>query len=209
MIKSGNMRWFVNLLPTVGILFFLIFYIYASTLYPGGSQSNRNSSSFSWWGNYWCDLLRKEAINGMSNISRPFALVSTFSLCFGVGIFYLLFPDHFIMGKFWRRVVQIFGISAVLFAFFLYTDEHDIVLNIAGILGFLALIGTSVALYRNNSLRLLWMGGLCAFLVISNAYIYYSRMFVEYLPFIQKITTVFVLAWVVGLNFVFFKTEKV
>lgn len=207
-MKNTNFQWFVKLLPTVGILFFLIFYIYASTLYPGGSQFNRNSDSFSWWGNYWCDLLRKKAYNGMPNISRPFAIASTFSLCFGVGIFYYLFPSHFMMRKFWRRVVKLLGVTSMIFAFFLFTDKHDIMLSIAGVLGIIALIGTLVALKRNNSFGLLWIGGICAFLVVVNNYMYYAATYIEFLPFIQKITTVFILIWIVGLNLVFFKTEE-
>ena len=39
----------------------------AAALYPGGSWSDRGSQGFSLWRNFWCDLLRSQAINGADN----------------------------------------------------------------------------------------------------------------------------------------------
>ena len=39
----------------------------AAALYPGGSWSDRGSAGFSLWRNFWCDLLRSQAINGADN----------------------------------------------------------------------------------------------------------------------------------------------
>jgi len=39
----------------------------AAALYPGGSWSDRGSQGFSLGRNFWCDLLRSQAINGADN----------------------------------------------------------------------------------------------------------------------------------------------
>jgi len=39
----------------------------AAALYPGGSWSDRSLPGFSLWRNFWCDLLRSQAINGADN----------------------------------------------------------------------------------------------------------------------------------------------
>jgi hypothetical protein len=39
----------------------------AAAQYPGGSWSDRSLQGFSLWRNFWCDLLRSQAINGADN----------------------------------------------------------------------------------------------------------------------------------------------
>lgn len=39
----------------------------ASLLYPGGTWFDRHSPGFSFWGNFWCDLLHERAFNGGDN----------------------------------------------------------------------------------------------------------------------------------------------
>lgn len=192
-------------LPSIGIAGFILLFFIATLLYPGGSYHDRKAEGFSWMHNYWCNLMEINALNGQPNTARLTAITATFSLCCGVAFFYFLFPRYFIMRRFWKIVVQYVGIGSMIFAFFLFTQEHDLVLNIAGGLGGIALIGTLTALRHQKYFRLLWIGTACLFLICVNNYMYYTRVYVSYLPLIQKITLFLVLFWMLALNVAFGK----
>jgi len=61
----------LTLLPTFGILIFCGLFVYAASLYPGGSQADINSDGFNWVHNFWCNLMLENALNGRENPARP------------------------------------------------------------------------------------------------------------------------------------------
>ena len=205
MINNRQVNKFTLLLPSIGILIFIVLYGYSASLYPGGSYVNRQSEGYNWIHNYWCNLLGKYALNGQKNLSRPFAITSTAILCISIGYFYFLFPRYFDMKHHWKRVIQLMGILSMIFAVFMYTNYHDFMLTMAAIFGFIALIGTIIALRKKNSVRMMWIGSFCLFLIALNNLIYYSEYMIEILPFIQKVTLILFLSWMIGVNFVFIK----
>jgi len=196
----------VYYLPTIGILLFFVLFFVASAYYPGGSYHNRSATSFSWMHNYWCNMMEVKALNGEPNDARITAITATFILCFGIASFYYLFPRYFVMRKFWKWVIEFLGIGSMIFAVFLFTQEHDLVLNIAGGLGGFALLGTLVALRHHKLYGLLWLGRFSILLILVNNYMYYTRVQVVYLPFIQKISLFIVLVWIIAMNIAFKKT---
>lgn len=198
-------KWLL-LTPTVCVLLFIAFYIIASDLYPGGSYLDKAQPGYSWRHNYLCNLVGRNALNGMVNASRNIAILSVMILGFGIGYFYYVFPKVFEMRKIWRIITRITGVSSMFFAVFLFTDRHDLVLNISGVLGVLAISATMVALARNNSFGLLWLGAFCCLLIITNAYIYYTTVLYDFLPLIQKFTILSLLIWVVSINLTFVRT---
>jgi len=54
-------------LTTLGMTSFLVLEIAASALYPGGTWFDRRTTGYSFWGNFWCDLLHRRALNGEPN----------------------------------------------------------------------------------------------------------------------------------------------
>ena len=68
------------LTPIFGTIVFVVLYIVATLLYPGGSQVDKNSIGFSWTNNYWCNLLNDNAINGQHNPAKPIAMTGMFVL---------------------------------------------------------------------------------------------------------------------------------
>jgi hypothetical protein len=122
------------------------------------------------------------------------------ALCAGVASFYLLFPRFFVMRKFWKLFVEFFGLASMCFAALLFTSHHDLVLNIAGTLGGIALFGTLTALRNQHFYRLLWVGAFCMLLLAINSYIYFTRVLVEYLPVIQKITLLVFPLWMMAVS---------
>ncbi len=47
-----------------GVLGFLLLTGVSALRYPGGTQADRNSEGYAFFGNYWCDLYRSQALNG-------------------------------------------------------------------------------------------------------------------------------------------------
>jgi hypothetical protein len=184
------------LLPVIGILLFIVLYIIAALLYPGGSQVNANSKGFSWVNNYWCNLLNKNAVNSDVNAARPVALAASFVLCLILSFFWYHFPRHINFTKYGRLTIQFSGAVATIVGMFLFTGLHDTVVNVAALFGVVALTGTLIGLYKSNCYGLFWFGIFNLLLVVLNNYIYYTKGLIIYLPAIQKISFTSFLLWI-------------
>lgn len=189
------------LLPIIGSLLFIILYIIAAYLYPGGSETDNTSVGFSWINNYWCNLLHENAINGQPNSAKPVAITGMLILGFALSTFWLVFPEHLISKKYFRLTIQIAGIAAMLSSFFLLTKvNHDLIVNIASSLGFIATIGTLVCLYQTKWYALFVFGLLNIHLVGLNNYLYNTEGMMIYLPVVQKISFLSFLVWICFIN---------
>jgi len=144
-MKSEGEKSILLLTPFLGTILFVVLYIIATLLYPGGSQVDRNSIGFSWTNNYWCNLLNETAINGQANPAKPVAITGMFVLCLTLAFFWFLFPRHINLDRKLKLTIQISGILAVTIAFFLFTNiNHDFVTNLASIFGLIATVGTFI-----------------------------------------------------------------
>ncbi len=185
------------LTPVFGTLLFVVLYIVATLLYPGGSQVDKNSVGFSWTNNYWCNLLNENAINGKRNPAKPIAMTGMFVLCLTLSFFWFLFPTHVNVSKKLKLVIQISGTLAMIIAFFLFTNiNHDLITNLASGFGLIATVGIFVGLYKTKWFGLFAFGLLNILLVAINNYVYYRKGLIVYLPVIQKITFAAFLIWV-------------
>lgn len=192
-VKKNNRIWLLT--PLAGTLLFVILYVVATLLYPGGSQADKTAKGFSWVNNYWCNLLNEHAINGEINPARPIALASMITLCLTLSFFWFHFPRHINFSKASRLRIQICGIAAMFTALFIFTGSHDIVIDISGVLGLVALIGTFTGLYKNKWYALFWFGIFNLILMLVNNFFYYKTGLLIYLPVIQKITFASYLLW--------------
>jgi hypothetical protein len=183
-------------LPLLGILIFFILYVLSTLLYPGGSQADKNTISFSWVHNYWCNLLNEFAMNGEVNPARPFAMTGMFVLCATLPVFCYLFATNFNFSQSAARLITFSGIAAMTISMFLFTGFHNIVISVAGVFGLIALKGTYVGLYKNKSYQLFVMGLFNLFLITVNNILYYSPGLLKYLPVVQKITFLSFLTWI-------------
>ena len=197
------------LIPIFGSLLFILLYIIAAILYPGGSETDKTASGFSWTNNYWCNLLHENAINGQSNTGRPFAVIAMFILCLALSIFWLVFPGHAGAGKYLRLTIQIPGIAGMLSCFLLLTDiNHDLVINFASTLGFIATIGTLICLYQTKWHKLFVFGLFNIILVGLNNYLYHTKGMMIYLPVVQKISFLSFLAWFCLIDINLYRAHK-
>ena len=185
------------LTPIFGIVVFVVLYVIATQLYPGGSQFDKNSIGFSWRNNYWCNLLNENAINGHHNPAKPIAMAGMFILCLTLSFFWFLFPRHNNLDKKLKLAIQISGTVAMAIAFFLFTNiNHDLVTNLAAIFGAIATFGTFIGLYKTKWFGLFAFGLINIILVGLNNYVYYTKGLIIYLPVIQKISFATFLIWI-------------
>ena len=188
------------LVPLFGSLLYGILYFIATLLYPGGSQFNKQSKGFSWMHNYWCNLLNEPAINGQHNPARPVALTAMAVLCMALTIFWYMFPAYVKFHKNIRLLLQFSGIAAMATGLFLFTAQHDAVINGATFFGMVALTGTFIGLNRLRWTKLFRMGLFIVPLIIVNNVLYYGNGLIYYLPVVQKITFLYFLLWVCSIN---------
>ena len=79
----------------------------------------------------------------------------------------------------------------------MYTEYHDLIVTITGVLGVIALIPFFIELqnFKNKGLKLL--AYLCYALSIIVFFIFETKIGLYYLPFLQKITFVLDAYWVI------------
>jgi len=183
------------LTPFIGSLLFIILYIIAALLYPGGSGTDKTAIGYSWTNNYWCNLLSEKAINGQTNTARLVAVTAMFILCLSLSTFWILFPALTHLKKYHRLLIQVAGTASMLTSFLLLTGiDHDLAINFSSAFGLIAMIGTLIALYQLKWKWLFAMGLFDLLLVALNNYLYHSNEMM-YLPIVQKFSFLSFLSW--------------
>lgn len=176
------------LMPLIGFGLFVLLYVWAALLYPGGSNAERFSRGFSLLDNYWCDLMGDKAKNGDANPARPVAVLAWMVLCVSLGAFWFFLPRLFARSNGNHKVIQYFGITAMVFAAFLFTSYHDLIITLSGFYIAVALIATFIELKKEKQYDLFRLGVACFFMGLLNYAMYTTHFFIPKLPVIQKIT---------------------
>lgn len=195
MLPEKNNKW--NLLPAWGIGLYVVLYIIATLLYPGGSDINRTAAGFSWQHNYWCELMADHAQNGQVNTARPVAITAMPILGISLSLFWYFASFLFRSRSAGRILIRYTGIFSMLTMVLLLFAEHDPVIYTAGALGMTALITVTIGLYTKKKYTLAAMGILCMLLSALNNYIYFTNE-LYYLPVIQKISFAFFFSGLYG-----------
>jgi hypothetical protein len=199
---------FIQLMPLIGSMLFLLSYTVAAYYYPGGTYLNRNSSGFSLTQNYWCNLLSETALNGKTNPARPFALTGMGILSFTLTAFWYLFPLQTGLRKKEQLIIQLSGFLAMITGIFIFTGFHDSVINVAGFFGLIAIAGTLRGLKKMHWTGLFYMGLFMLVLIALNNIFYYKKNLMYYLPVIQKITFISFLLWICLINLKWLKNNN-
>lgn len=182
-------------LPLIGISAFVILYIYSSTLYPGGSQSDANSVGFDWIHNYWCNLLMVRCPNGQINPARPYSIVATIILSISLMFFFVQFATAYARNEIWQKIISICGILSMALAILIFTPYHDVIIVASSLLGVAVVIGMIRIIYIGNDKVDKSIGVICLFLILLNNLIYWSGKYIVLLPLLQKITFAIILIW--------------
>ena len=194
-VQSNRSKYSWILATFIGSFLFVILYIIAAFLYPGGSGANKTATGYSWINNYWCNLLNEKAINGQTNTARPVAVLAMLVLCLSLSTFWILFPAITQLKKYHRLLIQLAGTVCMLASFLLLTPiDHDLAVNTSCAFGLIAMTGTLIALYQLKWKWLFAVGLFDLLLVALNNYLYHSNEMM-YLPIVQKISFLAFLVW--------------
>jgi len=189
-------------------LLFIILYIIAALLYPGGSGTDKTAIGYSWTNNYWCNLLSEKAINGQINTARPVAVIAMFILGLSLSSFWILFPAFTQLKRNHKLLIQLAGTVCMLTSFLLLTRiDHDLAINTSSAFGLIAMIGTLVALYQLKWKWLFAIGFFDLLLVALNNYLYHSDEMM-YLPIVQKFSFLSFLVWFSFISINLYQSSK-
>lgn len=186
--KIRNSKQAVALIPVAGMLLFLIFYLIAANLYPGGSMISPLHPGFDLKNNYLCDLMDHYAINGEANPASLYARIAFGLLCMSLMLLWYLLPGLFKTKKKVLMLMRLLGMLSMGTALFLASGIHDLITRISGIFGILALLILCLELIREGLKTRAILGVFTLLMILSNFYIYESESALDHLPLLQKFT---------------------
>ncbi|MEZ0611656.1 hypothetical protein ACAW74_24310 [Fibrella sp. WM1] len=184
----------------IGISAALLLLIVAASQYPGGSYWDAKSVGFDLTKNYLCNLFSEQAVNGLANPARPWAIAGMLLLCISFGVFFVRFSRR-IPSKSAAAIIAYCGAGSMLFAFLAVTPYHDPMIGIASFLSLLALFYLFVYIMKSKLLvfKVLTIGYLL--ILYANNYIYYTQNWLELLPILQKVSFLIGVGWMLGLEY--------
>jgi hypothetical protein len=198
-------------LTWTALVVFVLAMTLAMALYPGGSWTERESIGFSFWRNFWCDLVRSQAINGADNsLSRGASSLGFAALSLSLWGYWRVATWPLAQPR--RSSLLVLGRAATVGLFataLLPSDAHPVVHGVvalsSGVLGMLAaalcVLTLRVGESRWSARRCL--GWAALLLAAGNAALY---IYVAYAdgpetlaqPTVQKLATLALLAWMVS-----------
>ncbi|MEY2933100.1 MAG: hypothetical protein RL033_3849 [Pseudomonadota bacterium] len=190
---------------------FAVAMVVAMALYPGGSWTERESIGFSFWRNFWCDLVRSQAINGADNgLSRSASSLAFAALALSLWGYWRVATSQ--LAEPLRFRLLVLGRAAtvgLLATALLPSDVHPVVHGVVALSsGTLGMSSTAlcIAPLRRGESR--WsvrrcLGGSALLLAAGNAALYIHVAYAggpETLaqPSVQKLATLALLAWMVS-----------
>ena len=174
--------------PIIGLGLYLIVFTVAAAAYPGGSANYPHANGYSFYHNFLCDTMNPITQSGIINEARFMAVISHLILSFTMISFFYILPKMFSVKNRNTKLIAFFGVSSMTAFIFMYTEYHDLIVTITGVLGAIALIPFFIELrhFKNKGLKRL--AYLCYTLSIIVFFIFETKIGIYYLPFIQKIT---------------------
>lgn len=195
MTKESENKFFV-LLTIAGITTFVLFFVIAASLYPGGSNFDPASIGYSWKENFWCELLGHSAKNSMPNAARPFALTGMIGLSVGVSSFWYLITQGLFRNNTINLVVRYFGIISMILSSFIFTIYHDLFIFGSVITGSVAFSLLFNELWQRERFIQFATGITFLLLIFINCFIYLTQIGENALPLLQKLTFLYTLIWI-------------
>jgi hypothetical protein len=151
----------------------------------------------------------EKGIDGQPNPGRPVALWAMGVLCLTMASFAYIFPGEVGFSKRARIFLQAAGIGSMVIALFIFTEQHDMLINIASLLGLFGVFGTMVGLRMLRWNNLFWFGVFNLVLVVVNNVLYYGEGLLVALPVVQKVTFAGFLLWISSISAVLYNKGKI
>jgi hypothetical protein len=198
--NSQKKQVFFPLITTLGIVLFFLFYVIATTHYPGGSNFDPTENGFNWLTNYWCEMLYEYSKNGHLNTARPYALTAMISLTISVGYFWFSYPKLLSINYGLQEWIRWPGVISMVLSSFIFTNFHDSIIYASVITGSVAYVGLIYAFFKTNKSSFGYFGIVCLSLILLNNLLYVANFNLELLPLLQKITFLLTLAWIFSVS---------
>lgn len=179
--------------------------IVAALHYPGGSPKDPDSIGFIWAENYISDMLEYKAVNGADNPARPLAVAGAVLMGLSTGLGFLRFSRKLVLKK--LSVVIKYGGLLMACTSVLVTIPvlHFPLVNVGIVVNLLVSFYITVTLFKSRLTALKALSVLFLASFYGAAYMFSTRSGLEYMPLVQKITHLFQIIWVLGLEYF---TEK-
>lgn len=184
----------------LGVLSAIILFCIAAAYYPGGSQMDKNAVGYDWSNNYLCNLFSEKAVNGAPNSGRMWAIVGMLFLCVSFARFFYNFSTKIPAGRA-ANVIKFCGMGAMFFAFLVFTPLHDFMTTLSSVLGLFAVFYVTVFIFKSKHVILKVLCAACLAILYLNNYIYYTQNGLAFLPILQKISFLIIVAMVLGLDY--------
>lgn len=171
----------------------------AAAVYPGGSILDKNSVGFDWTKNFISNLFKEQAINGLDNPSRVWAIIGIAFHSVGYGIFFINMAKK-IPNKHAAMILTIVGLSDIVFNFLIATPLHDIMIPISSTVSLIGLFYITVFALKT---KLHWAKVCC----IACMLIFYYTLFLYgsgdwgLLAIMQKISLICSVLLILGLEY--------
>jgi hypothetical protein len=180
-----------DLVPLIGVLASLVFFVLSTALYPGGYD----------WGNHTISRLFQPSVpNGADNPARPLAVLAVFMFCVSMAFVFKSVSRRG-QSRFHKKTIEIAGIGSMVYAFLVITPMHDVLVGIALLFFVTAMLATFHVLYLERHFGMLCAGIVCLAVTLSNAAMYYGDVFFGFLPIVQKISLATWVGWLLALHF--------
>jgi hypothetical protein len=188
-------------IPILGIAVFVTLYFVAASLYPGGTRADPTTRGYGHFANYWCDLLDRVSYSGLANPGYRYARFATFVLPLSLIPFWLGLPRLF-PGREWAaRIVAGAGAIAMVVATLVFTAWHDLVIRVAGALGFTAFFAAELALDRTGRRGLALVGLVALAFALANFLMWQNGWLLPAMPTVQKAAYASFFVWVIACSF--------
>jgi len=175
-------KYSVAICLAISILFLLI----ATLLYPGGSIDDINSVGFNWSKNFFSNLFLKNALNGVENPSRIWALIGMVFNSIGYVLFFF-HTSRKIPQRHTKLVLKAIGIVNMVFTFLIATALHDIMVTVSSTLTMLGLFYITVSILKTKIHWLKFFCIVCMLIFYSTLFLYGSGYW-GLLAVMQKVT---------------------
>jgi hypothetical protein len=185
----------------IGFIVSVLCLLMASSRYPGGSPRDIHSVGYAWTENYISDMLEYKAVNGSDNASRPLAVTGVVLMGLFTGLAFVRFARKVGIKKY-SVVIHGCGIILILFSVLVTIPSlHFLMVNLSIFVNLLVFFYVTFLLVKSDLTVFKFLAVFFLASFYGATYMFSSRTGLEYMPLVQKITHIFQIVWILGLEY--------
>lgn len=185
----------------LGLLISISLLLVAGWQYPGGTPADSTTQGYSFTENYISNLLDEQALNGMENKARPWAIAGVLFSSLTFGLFFIGFSQR-IMLRAAAVVIKWAGVALTVLAFLVVVPSlHDIIVVISFIVTLVVFFYITVMALKSKPVFLKVVSVFFLVFHYFVAYMYFTRTQLDVMPALQKLIHVFQIIWILSLHY--------